>query len=61
MPGVLIALVSLIKNLLFFFFYVFMFILAHAGTVTGDKVHPVNEMPEPQKKARNPILPVLNL
>ena len=38
-----------------------MFILAHAGTVTGDKVHPVNEMPEPQKKARNPILPVLNL
>ena len=37
MPGVLIALFSLIKNLLLLFFYLFMFILAHAGTVTMTK------------------------
>ena len=31
----------------------FLFILAHARTITEGKVHPANEMPEPQKEARN--------
>lgn len=53
-PGVLIALFSLIKN--FFFLLTNIHILAYAGTTTDGKVHPVNEMPEPPKKARNPIL-----
>lgn len=59
MPGVLIALFSLIKNL--FFFLPIHIHLAYAGTTTDGKVHPVNEMPEPPKKARNPILSALNL
>lgn len=53
-PGVLIALFSLIKNI--FFFLPIHIHLAHAGTMTDGKGHPVNEMPEPPKKARNPIL-----
>lgn len=57
-PGVLIALFSLIKNLFFLPIHIH---LTHAVTMTDGKVHPVKEMPEPPKKARNPILSALNL
>ena len=52
MPGVLIALFSLIKNLFFLPIHIH---LTHAGTMTDGKVHPVKEMPEPPKKARNQV------